>query len=282
MKIAIGSYGFPKMPLEETIPALAKIGFNGLEMATGPNHVGSMPEEINKERRKRLNALLKQYNMGVAAFLCLNPILAKDAQMHQENLKRASMLAELGKDLGMGDLPVISFGIGGQTANWYAQRSQIVDYLKDYADLAAKEGFILAGEPHADHAVDRVERVLWLYNVMKSPYVKLHFDIAHMALGGDTIEDAVTALLPISAHTHYMDVRPNNDGTYEILMPYGQGIVDAVRYAKAMHAGGWTSYITAEVSARIWRQEGYDPIKTAQSCYNHLDTAFKKAGVPRS
>ena len=48
-----------------------------------------------------------------------------------------------------------------------------------------------------------------------------------------------------------------------------------------MREAGWTSYITLEVSVRVWSRPDYDTMEAAASCYESLRAAFEQAGVPR-
>jgi len=110
--------------------------------------------------------------------------------------------------------------------------------------------------------------------------VRLHFDIVHLFLAGEKIEDSVRALAPYTAHTHITDARRHADGSRELVL-LGQGELDSVAYLRAMDAAGWTGFITLEVSMMVWGAEGYDPVAAAQYSYDTLSNAFAEAGVVR-
>lgn len=281
MRIAYGTYAMPTIALEDAIPTLAKIGYDGIEIALSPRHVGSLPEQMDAARRENLRRLLQENEMGVPALFALGHVLEPDEEAHRSSLERMRVIAQLARDLGMDDPPVIAQGIGGKTALWEEQRGQIVRQLRDYDRVAREEGFILAVEPHCNAAVDRPERALWVIHEVDSSWIRLHFDIVHMFLAGVTEPDAVKALLPITAHTHITDARRYKDGKFDLVL-IGQGDLDTVSYLRAMRREGWTGFITLEVSVRVWGQEGYDPIAAAQTCYQTLDAAFQEAGVPRT
>ena len=148
--------------------------------------------------------------------------------------------------------------------------------------MAAEEDFLLAGEAHCGAAVDRTERALLVVRSADDPRIRLHFDIVHFWLADEAIGDAVEALLPITAHTHVTDAHKHEQDDGFDFRLLGQGDLDLVAYAKAMHAGGWDGFITVEVSTRVWSQEGYDPRDAAITCYRELVAAFDKASVPHS
>lgn len=280
MKIAYGTYAMPNVPLEDAIPALAKIGYDGVEICVSPKHVGSLPEQIDAGRRARLAALLRQHRLVVPAFMVMGHLLAEDDEAHQRTKAVLAEVLHLARDLGVREPVVLAMGIGGKTLQWETQRHDIVRYLRDYAKWAEQERFILAGEAHVNAAVDRSDRALWVFSQVNSPWVRMHFDIVHMFLSGERIEDAVKALVPITGHTHVTDARRLPEGKFQLVLP-GTGDLDTVAYVKAMYAAGWNDFITLEISTMVWAQPAFDWHQAAVACYELLDTALRKAGVPR-
>lgn len=283
MKIAYGTYAMPTVPLEEAIPALAKMGYDGIEICIAPKHIGSMPEEIDAGRRANLRALLQQHALGVPALFPIGTIhlFTDDAAQHQKNLELVRECSQLARDLGMTEPPVIATGIGGKSDQWDDIKHKIVELLGDYAEVADSEGFILAGEAHCGAAVDRSERAVWLFDTVDHPRIRMHFDIVHMFLANEQIEDSVRDLIPYTAHTHITDARKHADGSFDLLL-LGNGDLDSTAYMRAMKDAGWDDFITLEVSTMVWSRPDYDPYAAAAWCYAILDGAFNRAGVPRT
>ena len=281
MKIAYCTYAMPLIRLESVIPMLAQMGYDGVEICIGSNHLESMPDKINATRRKEIKQLLQHHHLSVPAFMVLGHILEEDEQAHQDNLELMRQVADLARDLDVGETPVIARGIGGKSDLWEEQRDQIVQRFMDYAQLASVEGFIIAGEAHFGAAVDRSKRAIWVIETVDSPSAGLHFDIVHFYLAGERIEDSVNNLVPITVHTHITDARRYADGQFDLLL-LGEGELDSVTYLKAMHKAGWNDFITLEVSARVWSKEGYCPVQAASLSYATLNKAFKIAGVTRT
>jgi len=279
MKIAYGTYAMPTVPLEEALPAVAEIGYDGIEFAIGPKH-HSMPEQWDPAMREQVKSMLSEFHLGVPSLFMLRSVLTEDAEVHKGNLRLTRQVAELARDLDLGPNPVLSMGIGGKSALWETQREQIVRLLEDYANAASEEGFVLAVEPHVNAAVDRIDRALWLMNTLDNPLIRLHFDIVHFYLAGETIEESVSKLVPYTAHTHVTDARIHEKGFELVLL--GQGELDCTAYVDAMHKAGWTDFITVEVSTMVWSKEDYDPFAAASLSYATLNKAFKDAGIPRT
>jgi sugar phosphate isomerase/epimerase len=279
MKLAYGTYAMPTMPLEEAIPFLAGMGYKGIEFCIGPDPFNTEPEQMDAARRSRLHDLLDRYHLAIPALMIIRrSVLAVDEITHQANVQYACRAADLARDLGAGPMPVISMGIGGKSDLWDVQRAPIVARLGEYAQAAAREGFILAGEAHQGAAVDRSARALDVINTIGSPHCRLHFDIVHLFLAGEREQDAVRLLLPITAHTHVSDAHRLAGGGFEFRLP-GEGDVDMTAYIKAMHDNRWTGFLTMEISTRLWSQPGYDLLAAAHICYNIMITAFARAGV---
>jgi sugar phosphate isomerase/epimerase len=280
MKIAYGTYAMPNTPLEDALPLLAGIGYEGVEICISPRHVGSMPADLSAERRRRLRGLLTRHGLGIPAlFVAQRHVLELDETKHSENLHFVVESAALARELGV-ERPVISLGIGGKTAQWDEVRSLIVERLGDYARAGAEHNFVLAAEAHVNAAVDRSERALWVMQQVNQPTVGLHFDIVHFFLAGEDEAEAVRRLLPITVHTHITDARIHSDGTFDLLL-LGEGELDAETYVRTMYEEGWNDFITLEVSTRVWSRPDYDPTAAARQSYAALDRAFRAAQIPR-
>ena len=281
MRIAYGTYAMPTVALEDAIPALADIGYDGVEIAIGPRHAGSLPAELTRMRRGELRRMLDDHGLGVPAlFAPGRHVLTEDDGEHRANLEFLGRLAELARDLGVADPPVLALGFGGTTAEWDDVKHTLLGRLRDYDALAQELDVIVAGEAHVNAAVDRSERALWLIRRVGSARVRLHFDMVHFFLAGELPDEAVPRLLPITAHTHVMDARWHPDGSFDLLL-LGDGELDGTAYVRAMHAAGWKGFITLEVSVQLWSQADYDPIAAAEKSYRALDLAFQAAGVSR-
>ncbi len=280
MKIAYGTYAMPNTPFEEAFPMLAGIGYDGVEVCVSPRHVGADLPDLDASRRARLRDLLAETGLGVPAVFMLGHLLNSNPEEHRATMARVRECAQLGRDLGAGDEPVVAVGFGGRRDDWESVRGQMADLLGDYGALAEEEGFVLAGEAHCGAAVDRSERVVWLMEQVGHPRVRFHFDIVHLFLAGEDIAQVVRTVLPYTAHTHITDAIRHEDGTFALVL-LGRGQLDSVEYIRAMKQEGWESFITLEVSTMVWSKDDYDVRLAAEECYAALDGAFKAAGVAR-
>jgi len=281
MKIAYGTYALPQMSLEEAFPRLAEMGYDGVEIFIGPKHVGAMLEDFSPARREQLRAMLQRTGLGLPAFMVYGSVYAPDRDAHLANLEAMRLYAQLARELGMAEPPVLACGFGGRADDWDTIKEQMAELLADYAQVAEEEDFIFAGEAHSGAAVDRSERIVWLLDEVDHPRVRLHFDIVHLFLAGEPIDECVRTLVLYTAHTHIMDARRHPDGSRDLLL-LGDGDLDTVTYLRAMAEAGWDDFITLEVSTLIWGRDDYDPMAAAIYSYETLSTAFEEAGIART
>lgn len=279
MKIAYGTYAMPDVVLEEAIPALADLGYDGIEICIGNRHEDAMPANVDAARREDLRGLLADEGLGVPALFLLGSLYADDATQHQATLEHLKACAALGRDLGLTQ-PVLAMGFGGPKQDWEHGRTRLIDLLGEVAQLARAEDFIVAGEAHAGAMIDRSERITSVLDTVASPFVRFHFDIVHLFLAGEVISEAVARLVPYTAHTHITDAIVKPDGGFQLVL-LGQGDLDAVEYMRAMQVAGWESYITLEVSTMVWGKADYDWRAAARESYTAITSAFEAAGVAR-
>ncbi|NCO37701.1 MAG: hypothetical protein COZ06_02025 [Armatimonadetes bacterium CG_4_10_14_3_um_filter_66_18] len=276
MNIAYGTYGMPNLPLEVALPALAKIGYDGVELALGPKYP-TCPDKLDHAARERLAHLLTECELAVPALMLLVNVLADDPAEHHRNLDELRRAAALALDLDARTPPVITFTMGGSRDRYKEQRDELVRRLRDYAAIATGEGVLLAAEPHVGGTLDRPDRAVWLIEAVGLPAVRLNFDISHFDLLGLGIDECVSPLVPLSIHTHVKDGHLV-DGKVQFLLP-GAGGFDYVAYLRAMKAAGWDGCLCVEVSGQLWSKEDYDPIAAAEFSYGTLRRAFDEAGV---
>lgn len=280
MKIAYGTYAMPGVPQVEAVRAMADIGYDGVEfILRRPDHE-SMPDQWSAQLRRDVRSLLSDLDMGISSLFLARPILTDAATTHEETLDVVRQMRTLARDLGMGDMPVLTTDLGGRSADWPGAQARLLDTLAEYIDLAEREQFTLAIEPHYGGLLDRKDRALWLMDAIDdSPRLRLLFDISHFQLAGDDTLETIAALAPHAAHVHIKEGRQLDEG-YEFLVT-GAGQLDLPAYFAAMRAAGWDGYVTLEVARMIWSRSDYEVEATARDSYAAVVAAMLAAGVPR-
>lgn len=278
MRISYCTWGMMKVDIEEAIPAIAKIGYTGLELAVTPRFPTEL-YSLDGARRARIAQLLDEYDLALSAVAGHTSMSELDAAKNTANMQRLRDTIDLAAELRQdGEQPIVASLVGGKEDEWEAKRELIAERVLALGEYAASQGVILGVEPHCGTVFDLPDKVLWLMEAVNHPAVRVNFDISHFDIRGIGIDECVPQMVPWSVHTHVKDQR----GIYpdhEFLTP-GSGPFDFVHYLTAMHEAGYAGFIGMEVSMMVQRKPGYDPFVDAALGYYALLHAFNESGVP--
>ena len=278
MQIGYCTWSMTTVPFEVGLPAIAKLGYTGIELAVTPGYPTEL-YTLDSSRRTQIAELLRQHNITLAAIAGHTTVCEDDPEKHAANAQRLRDAIDLADDLRQeGRKPVVVSYVGGHVDDWGRLKNLVVDRVGELGDYAASKDVIYAPEMHSGQAMDLPRKAVWLFEQVNHPYVKLNFDISHCEIVGMPTEEACNVMCPHSVFTHVKDQRglyPN----HEFMTP-GSGPCDYVRYLKAMHAAGYTGFIGMEVSKMVQRKPGYDPFVDAALGYYALLHAFNESGVP--
>jgi inosose dehydratase len=267
-----------KVGIEEAIPAIARIGYQGIELAVTPGWPTDL-DTLDTGRRRCIGQLLSQYHLALSAVASHTSMCELDPEKNAANLGRLRRSIDLAAELApWSDPPVMASLVGGPEGSWEERRERVAERVCALGEYAAQRGVILAVEPHSGTSFDTPEKALWLIEQVNHPAVRLNFDISHFDILGIAIEECVPQMAPLAVHTHVKDQRGRYP-KHEFLTP-GSGPFDFVLYLAAMHAAGYTGFIGMEVSVMVQRKPGYDPFVDAALGYYALVHAFNAAGVP--
>ena len=279
MKIGYSTWGMPTVPVDTAISHIADLGFDGIELTIIPRFTTEL-STLDAAERKRIASLLKQHNLALPAIAAHSSLLETDPDAHEKNMWRLKGGVDLAVELAQGDeLPAVNTTTGGKPEEWEIKKDFLAERVGELVDYGASQGVTIAMEPHIGAIIDTPEKVLELLEIVNSPYLKVNFDISHFDIIGIPTEETVSALAPVSAHTHVKDQR-GIAPDFEFLIP-GEGTFDYVGYLKAMQAHGYDGFITAEVSFMVQARENYDPLAAATLSYETLSKAFVEAGIAR-
>ena len=280
MKIGYCTWGMPQVEMDDAIPYLADLGYDGVEITVIPGYTTEL-STLTSEERRRIKKLFMDHNLEMPAIAGHTSLLDPDVKQHAANMKRLRATVELAADLTMGELiPCLDTTPGGKPDEWTTIKERLLNETGALVDFGAQHGVTLALEPHIGCCLCDVERTLWLLEQINSPYLKLNYDISHFDVAGIPTAESVAALAPHTIHTHVKDQRGKTPD-YEFLIP-GEGDFDYVEYLHAMKAAGYDDYITVEVSIMVQKRDTYDPLAAATLSYQTLSGAFEEAEISRA
>ncbi|MFO7918350.1 MAG: sugar phosphate isomerase/epimerase [Anaerolineae bacterium] len=278
MRIGYCTWGMKDVGIEEAIPAVAEIGYSGIELTVTPGWPTEL-ESLDATRRRRLRELLDQHDLTLTAVASHRSMCEDDEEKNAANMRYLCEAMDLAVEIDRGEGPPIVVSlVGGRPEEWATKRELVAERVYGLGEEAASRGVILAVEPHSGTALDLPDKTEWLLEEVNHPAVRLNFDISHFDVMGLDIDECVSQMAPYAVHTHVKDQR----GIYphhEFLTP-GSGPFDFVHYLEAMDAAGYTGFICVEVSVMVQRKKGYDPFVDAHLGYWALRHAFNMSGVP--
>ncbi len=280
MRLGYSSWGMPNVPVDTIIASLAEIGYDGVELTVIPGYSIEL-DSLDDGYRQYIARLLQMHALELPALAGHCSLVELDPVAAAESMRRLKGTVDLAVEwAGGGDPPCIDTTAGGRPEDAETLGTLLQDRLGELVQYARARGVVIAIEPHVGSLLDTPSKVLHLLEAIDDPYLKVNFDISHFNVMGMDIETSVTALAPVTVHTHVKDER----GTvpdFEFLIP-GEGDFDYVTYLKAMQKHGYTGFISAEISVMVQRRPHYDPIAAAQQTYDVLHSAFQTAGIARS
>ena len=275
---AIGTYGMKTMATGDALRTIAKIGYDGVEpcfIAGWPTD----PAKMSPQDRKALRALIDETGLAVPAALESVPINGT-SQKRAQNLERLKLAADLGHEIAPSNPPVIDTILGGKTSDWDKLKGPIADELSAWARVGEETQTTICFKPHAGQVVNNAEKTLWLLKQVNSQRIRIIYDYSHFYVEGFTLADSLKELFPYTAFVSVKDAegKPEN---HQYLLP-GDGKTDYLAYFRLLKQLGYSGFIGVEVSAMIHQKAGYEPVPTAQLCYDRLAPVFERAGIQRT
>ena len=275
--LSFGTYGMQTLKLELAIRALAKIGYDGVEVMVAPNW-DATPANMSTHRRLEIRKLLDSQGLKLTALMeNLHP--SKEDVAHRAGLERLKQVVALGRAFAPESRPLIQTVLG--SGKWEQVRDLFLRRLTDWEELAEKEDALIAIKPHRGGGMSRPEEAIWLIDQLGSnSRIRMVYDYSHYAFRNMTLEQTATTALPYTAHIAVKDTIQKGSATTFVL-PGESGNMDYDLLLSTFFQGGYREDVCCEVSSAVWRQPGYDPLVSAVTCYRNMSTVFTRQQIPR-
>ena len=275
--LSFGTYALWMLRWEDSLELIARTGYDGVEIALMPDWP-TEPKRLSLGDRRRLLGMLDDLGLAVPALLD-NLQLLHPVQTHAENVERLQRAIELGDQVVPGNPPLFETVLGRQPDDWDAVKHEIVEEAGKLARVAADGDTVICFKPHVGDAVNDVERSLWLVRQVGSRFFRCTYDFSHLWLAGQELVPSLQALIPVSPYIHLKDAG-RTEGKHEFLLP-GDGTTDYVEMFRELGRLDYEGHATVEVSAQIHKLPDFQPIATAELCFERMAAAMEAAGLPR-
>lgn len=272
-----GTYGMRSLSTAEALKAVSRIGYDGVELCLMPGW-STDPAAMSTSDRRELVQMLRDLRLSVPVIQESLPMVGTP-EKRSYNLDRLKRCADLAHAIGGANPPLLDTVLGLKTSAWEEVKGRMAHELREWARVAEGARMTIAIKPHAAQAVHNAERALWLLKEVGSPRIRLVYDHSHFFIEGYGLEESLRQLFPYVAFIAMKDSAGTPE-KHQYLLP-GDGKTDYLQYFRLLKNLGYRGAVSVEVSSMIHRQPGYDPIATAQLCYNRLAPFFAKAGLRR-
>jgi sugar phosphate isomerase/epimerase len=268
-----------ELPLEQQIAIVQGAGYVGICLVSDERFPPLDAMRTTMAERRALRSQLDAAGLSLTAIAGHVNLLEPDPELLRHNMDRLRAGLDLAGDLAgpQGPPPLVSMG-QGKPETYATDRTLLAERFGELARHAASVGGTLALEPHVGQAMDQPEKIVWLMQTVGSPHFRLNLDNSHFEVMGRDMDEYLPQLLPYAVHTDLKDQRGRSP-THEFLVP-GEGDFSYPRYLQALQAGGYTGYLTVEISVMVQRRPDYDPAEVAARSLRTLVAAAHTAGVP--
>jgi sugar phosphate isomerase/epimerase len=277
MTLSIGNYGMKSLKLEEALAAIARIGYDGTEIATMPEW-DSTPANMPAARRAEIRKRLADSGLKLTALMENLPPSADD-KLHAAAMERLRKVVEMSHDLVPDSPPLIQTVLGG--GKWDVIKTTLRDRLADWVKLADETQTTIAIKPHRGGGMSQPSEAIWLFEQLGKPArLRMVYDYSHYAYRDLPIEETVKESLPWTAHMAVKDAIKTGDKiTFDL--PGSSDAIDFARILRLFFDGGYRGDVCCEVSAQLSGRPDYDPIAAAEKSYTAMTKVFEKAGIRR-
>ncbi|MEM6473407.1 MAG: sugar phosphate isomerase/epimerase [Planctomycetota bacterium] len=275
--LGFSTYGMPSIKSERAIGLLNEIGFDSVEISVREG-ADADSATLSSSRRREIRNRLSDSGMKLTSLM--EHVGPSDNKKQQEHaLQRLRQAAELAYELSPDSPPLVQSVLGG--GDFSIEREHLRDYLGRWSELSQELNIVFALKPHRGGVVSRPSEAIWLFEQLGKPErLRMVYDFSHYIFRGMTMESTIRESLPYVSHVAVKDATQTDDGV-RFLLPGEGGAIDFAKLIRQLHAGGYRGDINCEVSSMVSRQENYDAIAAARTCYNNLSAAFERSGVGR-
>ncbi len=282
LTLGYNTYGTQALSTADAIDAIAKTGFDTLELSLMPGW-DTDPKTLTKQKAADLRSRIADSGLRLTAFLeHLRGATNPDANP-ADDLERLERAIDLAHDFSSEHPPLIESALGGKLS-WDKTRDLLLRRLPAWQKLAEENKVVVAIKPHRGAGMTRPEHAIDVINELgNSPWLRINWDYSHYAFRDPPLP-LVETIEKSAAHTALVTVKDTvlePDGRARFRLPGESGNIDYPLLLKTFHAAGYRGDVQCEVSAQLWKQPGFDPLPAMQTCYTNMARAFEEAAIPR-
>jgi sugar phosphate isomerase/epimerase len=275
--LGFSTYGMKTLPVREAISHIGSIGFKAVEITVMPTWPTD-PKLVSKSERAEIRKQIGDLGLVLCSLqesLQLEDpnTLGNPNYSKKEKLERLREAAAMAHEASPGPPALIETALGGQAAQWEGSKQEMADELGTWAKTLEPLKTVLAIKGFVGSVVDRPERLLWLLDQVKSPWIQCGYDYSHFKLLG---LDQRKTMLQLASHLVFIHVK-DSVGTaekYRFQLPGDSGEINYKSYSQVVSEIGYSGPIVVEVSIQVSSQPGYNGVAAAKHAFENLAPFF--------
>jgi sugar phosphate isomerase/epimerase len=253
--LAFSSNAFKKNTLEESIEAIADIGYGAIELMADLHH--AYPPTFDSQRRAQANAILENRNLVVSNINAFTHFvdgdtyhptwIEDDKDLREKRIAHTLNCIDLAKDFGARTISLQPGGpLIGTKLSRDAAAERFAEGLSRCLDRAKQNNVSLAIEPEPGLFIQTSREYLEFKDrfFAKEDNIQMNCDIGHLFCVGDDPAKVIRDLAAHVAHVHVEDIGKNR--VHQHLTP-GKGVIDFKGIFDALKDIGYQGWATVEL-----------------------------------
>ena len=277
MKFGYSTNAFVKFSLLEAVEKIAALGFGGVEIMGDRPHL--YPPDWSLESmaglRDRIRGLglritnVNSFTLFAVGDMYLPSWIEPEKERREVRVEHTLKSLRAASFLGCQN---ISVPPGGPLQGMSRQEALSLFYrgLERVIPLAQELGVKILVEPEPGLLLENSRQFRDFIGEVRSPLVRLNFDLGHFFCVGEDPCQAFQDLFPWIGHVHIEDIGP--DRRHHHLIP-GQGAMDLPRALRTIRESGYAGDISLELYTYPDR-----PVEAGRESLGYLLPLFREGG----
>src|SRR5262245_8597806 len=167
-RLGFSLYGMRSLPWREGLGHVARIGYKSTELCLRPGW-NTEPKLLTKTDRVEIRKRIGDLGLALPSVM-ENLFLGRPGGL-EANLARLRAAAEICNECSPGPPALIETTVGGRPAAWEESKNAMAEELAGWAKALESLKITLAIKAHSKLAMSVPERLLWMIDQVRSPWV---------------------------------------------------------------------------------------------------------------
>lgn len=274
MKLAFMTSLAPDLNLDQTIEAMHRYGYSGLEPRIGWANGCGFSTALSLRQRDELRNRFAKEQLAICCIATGCRFAAANPEELEGHIKDAIAAIDLASDLGAPCIRAFGGEHGG--SEWTPVVYRTADAFRRVMDHAAEKGVTVTFETHDVWCSTSLVRAV--IERVNHPNLRVLWDVMHPQRVFERPEESMATIGKYTKHVHVHDgdfLPPNQKLT---ITPLGEGIFDHATPLRLLAAIGYDGYVSVEVIHSPGSE--HDPYPVLEQYANALRGIIRKISLP--